>query len=671
MGQAEPALVALREALKLARGTHRLGEIAASHNNIGDALRTAGRFEEARVAFAEALRLDRGRGNSLGRSFDLANLGLTDALLGLRARARQELNKAKALAQEIGAPLNRLKALAGLARLDLAANRLAKARDHAAVGLALSRRLGLRTWLWRFLLLSGHAARAEGKLDLALRHFKDGVAIVDALPPRALSAAGMPKIQGQPSDLYDELIELLARRGQAEASFVLAERARLRRLVDRVSRNVLRLPEAAARQELAALVSLAADVEALRGARLRAKTAKARQGIDRELEAIEGRREARRRKLAALNPRLVSLVEAHAAPLAVLRRALPAKTALVAFYPGPRGVITWVFDPQGLKVHVADLPRPKLVTLVQHFREALTTFQPVKRPARRLYELLLGSLAPALRGRSHLVVVSSGILQLVPVAALHDGKDYLIGGFTLTYAQSATALVDLAMAAAPMTRPRVAGPRTRPRGLASRRRRRGSLSSRAPTGGWASMGPGLATQPPLPFARREVSALGALFPKARLYRRDAATRAALRQELRRATTLHLAMHAAPSIDEPLRSAFVLADGRLSWGDILALGPIAPRLVIASSCNAGVQPLDGADLIGLQPRLLQIAGARQVLGSVWRASDLGAALVIKRVLRGLASGLDVASALRKAQEALRRRRPHPGFWAGFRVDGLAR
>ncbi|MCK5797084.1 MAG: tetratricopeptide repeat protein, partial [Deltaproteobacteria bacterium] len=410
MGQAEPALVALREALKLARGTHRLGEIAASHNNIGDALRTAGRFEEARVAFAEALRLDRGRGNSVGRSFDLANLGLTDALLGLRARARQELNEAKALAQEIGAPLNRLKALAGLARLDLAANRLAKARDHAAVGLALSRRLGLRTWLWRFLLLSGHAARAEGKLDLALRHFKEGVAIVDALPPRALLAAGMPKIQGQPSDLDDELIELLARRGQAEASFVLAERARLRRLVDRVSRNVSRLPEAAARQELAALVSLAADVEALRGARLRAKTAKARQGIDRELEAIEGRREARRRKLAALNPRLVSLVEAHAAPLAALRRALPAKTALVAFYPGPRGVITWVLDPQGLKVHVADLPRPQLVTLVQHFREALTTFQPVKRPARRLYDLLLGTLAPALRGRSQLVVVSSGIL---------------------------------------------------------------------------------------------------------------------------------------------------------------------------------------------------------------------------------------------------------------------
>ncbi|MCK5799346.1 MAG: CHAT domain-containing protein, partial [Deltaproteobacteria bacterium] len=267
-------------------------------------------------------------------------------------------------------------------------------------------------------------------------------------------------------------------------------------------------------------------------------------------------------------------------------------------------------------------------------------------------------------------VVSSGILQLVPVAALHDGKDYLVGRFTLTYAQSSTALIDPAKEGAPTTSPRAAGSGTLSKGGASRRRRLSGLVDGATTGGWASMGPGVAAQPPLPFARREVSALGELFPAARLYRRDAATRAALRQELRRATTLHLAMHAALSIDEPLRSAFVLADGRLSLGDILALGPIAPRLVIASSCNAGAQLLDGADLIGLQPRLLQIAGARQVLGSVWRASDLGAALVIKRVLRGLASGLDVASALRKAQEALRRRRPHPGFWAGFRVDGLA-
>ncbi|PIE17675.1 MAG: hypothetical protein CSA65_07960 [Proteobacteria bacterium] len=650
-GRATAALKVLRRALALARRLQRGGEIAATHNNIGDALRTRGRFAEAKLAFRAALRIDQGRGDKLGISFDLANLGLTNALLSLPARSRRQLKEARKLAGSIGAPINQLKALAGLARLDLGGGQLQVARAHAAEGLALARKLGLRGWIWRFSLLAGQAERADKKLKRAQEHFERGVAIIETSPPQQLPASGTPPIEGRQQDLYDELIELLARRGDARASFLLAERSRLRRLVDRVSRNASVLPSAA-RAPLRGLVSLAADASALRAARGRARDDKERAAIDVQLAKLAKERDALERTLTAINPRLSSLVLVKTPSLETLRKALPNKTALLALHPGPRGVISWVLDRRGLSVHVVSLPRQRLERLVRDFRQQLTRFQPIKRTAKRLHEVLVVGSEERLDRARRVIVVPAGVLQLIPFAALYDGKEHLLERYTISYGQSASMLLD--------------------RGRAVASKGRGAKPKR---GGWASFGPsqGAEASPgikraTLPFARREVSALARIRPGARTYGGKQASVAALRDELSRARLLHVALHAEPATNEPLQSAFVLADGKLSLGEILAASPITPELVIASSCNAGEGPLDGADLVGLQGRLLQLAGARRVIGSFWRVSDLGAALVVKRTLRGLAKGWSAHRALREAQRALRRRRPHPGFWAGFRLDG---
>jgi CHAT domain-containing protein len=99
-----------------------------------------------------------------------------------------------------------------------------------------------------------------------------------------------------------------------------------------------------------------------------------------------------------------------------------------------------------------------------------------------------------------------------------------------------------------------------------------------------------------------------------------------------------------------------------------LGVTLPAsLVVLSACETGLGVIDGAgSVIGLQ-RAFLAAGARRVVSSLWRVSDLGTALIMKHFFRQLREHAP-AAALQRAQQKVRQRLPHPAFWAGFRLDG---
>jgi CHAT domain-containing protein len=131
--------------------------------------------------------------------------------------------------------------------------------------------------------------------------------------------------------------------------------------------------------------------------------------------------------------------------------------------------------------------------------------------------------------------------------------------------------------------------------------------------------------------------------------------------------VHVASHGRLDEESPLLSSLQLADGDLSVAQVLGL-TLRAELVALSACETGLGPLDGADaVLGLHQAFL-IAGARRVISSLWRVSDLGSALLMKHTARHLARGEPAEAALRSAQNEVRRRFPHPAFWAGFRLDG---
>ena len=628
LGQTDDARRELGAALSIATRLDNATEMAASHNNLGNALRLAGRFDEARAEFRKALELDRQEEDKLGMAFDHANLGLTEELMGRLRSARDHLGQALSLSRKIGAPLNELKALAGLGRMDLAAGKAQPALALFQQGLKITERLGLRNWSWRFHLLAGRARRRLGQLDEAERSLRAGLAVVEHQPPRRRRALGAPSVEEEPLDVFDELIDLLAQRGKAEAAFDLSERLRARSFVDMVSQNVEQIPLQAVKELTARISALQLALEAARASREQEEVGKAEKAI---AEA--------RTALAALNPRLPDLVLPDAWPLARLRGLLPAGALLVSYVPTARRLVVFTLIGGKLQMRAVDVGRDRLTRAVQRYRESLLRFDSLDAGRAELDRWLVTGVLPR-TAPERVLIVPGGPLYALPFEALegdgHAGP--LVDRHTISYLSSVNAL-------------RLAT------GQDKGTPRRVSF-------GWAGKGPR-----PLSFTVRESEVFRASFGAAALsLQGPEATRARFLEEAPKADLLHVATHAELRPDEPLATALELEGGELPLLEVLGLKLKPGALVLLSACETGTGHLDGADAVVGLNRAFLAAGAARVISSRWRVSDLGAALLMKQLFRGLARGQTPARALRRAQNLLRRRFPHPAFWAGFQLDG---
>ena len=278
--------------------------------------------------------------------------------------------------------------------------------------------------------------------------------------------------------------------------------------------------------------------------------------------------------------------------------------------------------------------REKLGREVARMRRALSRFHRIKEQSGQLYRWLLQPVLSKARA-DRLVIVPSGPLHVLPFAALHDGKDYVVAEHTIQYLPSVNALRHWSAGE------KNDGPRI-------------SFS-------WSGDGDGA-----LSYTAHEADALARVFPGAQVIKGARATRGSFRREAPGASLIHLATHGTYRPEAPFLSSLEFSDGELPLLEVLGL-KLKASLVILSACETGVGPLDGADgVIGLH-RAFLAAGARRVLSSLWRVSDLGTALLMKHFFRGL-TRLSPAGALREAQNRVRRRLAHPAFWAGFRLDG---
>ncbi len=157
----------------------------------------------------------------------------------------------------------------------------------------------------------------------------------------------------------------------------------------------------------------------------------------------------------------------------------------------------------------------------------------------------------------------------------------------------------------------------------------------------------LAAGPGLPGADREVAALAAAHPGARLLTGAAATVAAVLGALAGARVAHVAAHGRFRSDNPQLSSLRLADGPLTGYDLEALAT-PPATVVLSACDAGLTGVrSGEEVQGLVAVLLGL-GTRAVVAAVAPvADDLTAAFALDLHAR-LGSGAPPAAALAAVQ-----------------------
>ena len=344
--------------------------------------------------------------------------------------------------------------------------------------------------------------------------------------------------------------------------------------------------------------------------------------------------------------------------------------------------------------------------------------------AQALYQKVFAPLEASLSGVSRLYLSLDGSLYLAPFAALHDGKRYLLDRYEFHYltsgrdllresapssAQPALVLADPDFAAAPAANPPAALPT----------QEAGSDPESSARGLYAQ----LHTLQRLPGTRKEAQAIARLLPSARVRVNEDATE----QALRGAETprlLHIATHgllladlpedAQPQnpgqsgntlrgfaplgesflgpivrpahwrrIENPLsRSALVLAgagraqqggdgqqDGIVTAEEVRSLNLWGTELVTLSACETGRGEVRaGQGVYGLR-RAFLVAGAQTVVTSLWRVADKETGELMKQYYEKLIHDhKDRVAALQEAMQVMRRRKPHPYYWAPFVLTG---
>lgn len=105
------------------------------------------------------------------------------------------------------------------------------------------------------------------------------------------------------------------------------------------------------------------------------------------------------------------------------------------------------------------------------------------------------------------------------------------------------------------------------------------------------------------------------------------------------------------------------DGILSAQEISSLDLRGLRLAVLSACETGKGSIGPDGVFGLQRGFKQ-AGAEGLMMSLWKVDDKATQILMEEFYKNLSSGSDQYSALRDAQNVVKKDYPDPKYWAAF-------
>jgi CHAT domain-containing protein len=590
-GQHAQAERLYRRALEQARAAGDTEQTALVAVNAARALRDAGREREAAPLLALAEESAGRLGPSPTRTavlISVARLQAGSKAKGARERALANLAAAAESARATGDERMLSYALGYRAELESAGGRpaaaLADSRDAAHRAQLAAAPESLYRWQWQ----TARLLRSQGDEDGAVAAYRLAIGSLESVRRDLAAAERAGTLRDRSAPLFAELVDLLVTRAsRASGAAAQAELEAIRDLLERLKAAEL---EEYFRDDCVAS--------------LRAKT----RGIDRLAPGT-----------AALYPVVL-----------------------------PDQLVLLLKLPDGLRLHTTRVSADELAREARALRAALEkrTTREYLRPARKVYDWLVRPLHDDLRGAgvTTLVFVPDGVLRTVPLAALHDGQEFLATRYAVATSPGLT-LTD--------TRP---PPGTKPRIL---------------VGGLTESVQGF---PPLPSVADEVAALDTLYDgtilmdgrfDARGFRRA--------MDSRPYSIVHMASHG--DFGGSAEDTFILThDGRITLDQLeVQLGGTAYRkqpveLLVLSACQTAAG--DDRAALGLGGIAVK-AGAQSALGALWSVSDRASAQLIGEFYRYLQEpGVNKAEALQAAQRRLLAddRYRHPAYWAPFLLIG---
>jgi CHAT domain-containing protein len=296
------------------------------------------------------------------------------------------------------------------------------------------------------------------------------------------------------------------------------------------------------------------------------------------------------------------------------------------------------------------ISQKKLEKIIADYRSGLLDAgsEDVQESARELYNLLIKPVETELaQAKAETILYATdGKLRYVPLAALYDGKQWLIEKYRVSNL-IAYILSDFGQQS-----------KAQPSILA------GAFGGKA---GEQKFG-----QTALPATIKEVQAIANSFQNSVTLTEENFSRQAIESKFKNHNILHLATHAEFNIGSPENSFIIFGNGdKIRLNEINDWKIPNVDLIVLSACQTGVGKLgDGVEILGFGYQV-QKAGAKQAIASLWKVDDAGTQALMAAFYREFQKGdITVTEALRRAQVSLIKSSNfnHPNYWSAFFAIG---
>jgi CHAT domain-containing protein/Tfp pilus assembly protein PilF len=279
--------------------------------------------------------------------------------------------------------------------------------------------------------------------------------------------------------------------------------------------------------------------------------------------------------------------------------------------------------------------KKELNQAILDFREALAkNNSDATVPAQKLYEWLIKPIEKDLASADTKTILYApdGPLRYIPLAALYDGKQWLVQRFAINYI-TAFSLTELNTQ--PLPKIKILAGATTQRHIVPVESTSFHFNA-------------------LKFAGVEVENLARMMPGTKMLLDDKFSRQGMIPYLKDYTMIHMATHAKFISGEPELSFILMGDGGvITLPDLKRLSLPNVDLVILSACETAVgkQMGQGEEILGFGYQV-QRTGARSAIASLWAVDDGGTQALMNAFYALLNQGkITKVEALRQAQIAL--------------------
>jgi CHAT domain-containing protein len=520
--------------------------------------------------------------------------------------------------------------------------------------------------------LAARAYARRGLLDSAVAMGGRAIASVERVRADLTSEPLRRALLADRSTVYAEQVITLLRLHRDAEAFSVADGARSRGLVDFLASARRDLPgrstpggldegERLLRQ-IDVLLAKLKSIDSVPARERGPAAATMSADLMARLEKARGDYEAFLARAVRDEPTAAALLGVRRTSLDQVQQALEPDEALLEYLVAPDRIVIFVATSRDLRSFQMPGASGALTDRVRLLRELWgsrdSDWHHGLPAARALDSVLIGPIERAgmLKGVRRLVVVPHGVLSQLPFAALVDPRSgrFVAQDFEVLYLPSGGTLPAL--------------------------RRSGERRS-------VALG-GVAFAPfprELPASAGEVAAVQRAVSGLSTSVGQSATEEAVRNALRSQGIVHVASHGTLNSRNPMFARVELAavpqgssanDGRLEVHELLGTS-VRSHLVFLSGCETSVaqswldDAVRGTDYTTLAQALLY-AGAENVIGTLWRVDDAGAAQFAETFYAPL-TRLGLTSALASAQRTMiaSPKFAHPYYWAGYILTGAGR